>query len=189
LTRDGALLAYSGFEAKDAKIIAAMASSIFAAHQRVRQTPGTVLPQNIVGSGDLNMILLDAEVSLTMIFYYFIHQFIQEGKMAIAAVATQLVCMVSKTNVQLGMLKAKVNFLNTIYFLLGLILFRWMLLHHTLKNHYFKYPKAITNINIRTLDDLLCFSYLFFFVAVNDTPSGQEHFGFFFVYYFIEKKD
>jgi hypothetical protein len=29
--------------------------------------------------------------------------------MAIAAVATQLVCMVSKTNVQLGMLKAKVN--------------------------------------------------------------------------------
>lgn len=29
--------------------------------------------------------------------------------MAIAAVATQLVCMVSKTNVQLGMLKAKVS--------------------------------------------------------------------------------
>jgi hypothetical protein len=29
--------------------------------------------------------------------------------MAIAAVATQLVCMVSKTNVQLGMLKAKVK--------------------------------------------------------------------------------
>ncbi len=33
--------------------------------------------------------------------------------MAIAAVATQLVCMVSKTTVQLGMLKAKVkNFLS-----------------------------------------------------------------------------
>lgn len=62
LTRDGALLAYSGFESKDAKIIAAMASSIFAAHQRVRQTPGPTLAQNIVGSGDLNMILLDAEV-------------------------------------------------------------------------------------------------------------------------------
>jgi predicted regulator of Ras-like GTPase activity (Roadblock/LC7/MglB family) len=69
LTRDGALLAYSGFEAKDAKIIAAMASSIFAAHQRVRQTPGTVLPQNIVGSGDLNMILLDAEVSFNTFTY------------------------------------------------------------------------------------------------------------------------
>jgi hypothetical protein len=32
--------------------------------------------------------------------------------MAIAAVATQLICMVSKTNVQLGMLKAKVNIFN-----------------------------------------------------------------------------
>ena len=92
LTKDGALLAYSGFDAKDAKIIAAMASSIFAAHQRVRQTSTSTLPQNYVGSGDLNMILLDAE----------------EGKMAISAVATQLICMVSKTNVQLGMLKAKV---------------------------------------------------------------------------------
>ena len=40
-----------------------MASSIFAAHQRVRQPPTTALPQNHVGSGDLNMILLDAEVS------------------------------------------------------------------------------------------------------------------------------
>ena len=68
LTRDGALLAYSGFESKDAKIIAAMASSIFAAHQRPRAagTPAANLSsptQNIVGSGDLNMILLDAEVS------------------------------------------------------------------------------------------------------------------------------
>lgn len=36
------------------------------------------------------------------------HLRFQEGKMAIAAVATQLVCMVSKNNVQLGMLKAKV---------------------------------------------------------------------------------
>jgi len=41
-----------------------MASSIFAAHQRVRQTPASTLPQNLVGSGDLNMILLDAEVYL-----------------------------------------------------------------------------------------------------------------------------
>ncbi|CAF1197343.1 unnamed protein product [Rotaria sordida] len=97
LTRDGALLAYSGFEAKDAKIIAAMASSIFAAHQRVRQTPASTLPQNMVGSGDLNMILLDAE----------------EGKMAIASVATQLVCMVAKTSVQLGMLKAKMDALSS----------------------------------------------------------------------------
>ncbi len=38
--------------------------------------------------------------------------------MAIAAVATQLVCMVSKTNVQLGMLKAKVKFfLNNLFFI------------------------------------------------------------------------
>jgi hypothetical protein len=41
-----------------------MASSIFAAHQRVRQPPASTLSQNYVGSGDLNMILLDAEVSL-----------------------------------------------------------------------------------------------------------------------------
>jgi len=40
--------------------------------------------------------------------------------MAIAAVATQLVCMVSKTNVQLGMLKAKVKFS---YFLFYFFLF------------------------------------------------------------------
>lgn len=65
LTRDGALLAYSGFEAKDAKIIAAMASSIFAAHQRARHTPGSNVPKNVIGSGDLNMILLDAEVKKT----------------------------------------------------------------------------------------------------------------------------
>ncbi len=73
MTRDGALLAYSGFEAKDAKIIAAMASSIFAAHQRVRQTPASTLPQNLVGSGDLNMILLDAEVylfNISFILFY-----------------------------------------------------------------------------------------------------------------------
>jgi hypothetical protein len=68
LTRDGALLAYSGFESKDAKIIAAIASSIFAAHQRHRQRSTSINnvpipPQNIVGSGDLNMILVDAEVS------------------------------------------------------------------------------------------------------------------------------
>ncbi len=87
-----------------------MASSIFAAHQRVRQTPVLTLPQNIVGSGDLNMILLDAEVCINYLFIYSLNYFFQEGKMAIAAVATQLVCMVSKTNVQLGMLKAKVNF-------------------------------------------------------------------------------
>ncbi len=111
MTRDGALLAYSGFEAKDAKIIAAMASSIFAAHQSVRQTPASTLPQNYVGSGDLNMILLDAEVNLlNFLRIHVFNRFIQEGKMAIAAVATQLVCMVSKTNVQLGMLKAKVSF-------------------------------------------------------------------------------
>jgi hypothetical protein len=35
--------------------------------------------------------------------------------MAIAAVATQLVCMVSKTNVQLGMLKAKVKILLSLF--------------------------------------------------------------------------
>lgn len=39
-----------------------MASSIFAAHQRTRTTSASTLPQNLVGSGDLNMILLDAEV-------------------------------------------------------------------------------------------------------------------------------
>ncbi len=71
MTRDGALLAYSGFEAKDAKIIAAMASSIFAAHQRVRQTPASTLPQNLVGSGDLNMILLDAEVRFLILYISF----------------------------------------------------------------------------------------------------------------------
>ncbi len=75
MTRDGALLAYSGFEAKDAKIIAAMASSIFAAHQRVRQTPVLTLPQNIVGSGDLNMILLDAEVCINYLFIYSLNYF------------------------------------------------------------------------------------------------------------------
>lgn len=103
LTRDGALLASAGSESKDAKIIAAMASSIFAAHQRTRSSSGTSnnlvnpTPNNLAGSGDLNMILLDAE----------------NGKMAIAAVATQLVCMVSKSTVQLGMLKAKMDALSS----------------------------------------------------------------------------
>jgi hypothetical protein len=35
--------------------------------------------------------------------------------MAIAAVATQLVCMVSKNNVQLGMLKAKVSVISYLF--------------------------------------------------------------------------
>jgi predicted regulator of Ras-like GTPase activity (Roadblock/LC7/MglB family) len=56
LTRNGALLAYSGFDGKDAKIIAAMASGIFAAHQSVRSS------SSVIGSGELNIVLLDAEV-------------------------------------------------------------------------------------------------------------------------------
>jgi hypothetical protein len=76
LTRDGALLAYSGFDPKDAKIIAAMASSIFAAHQRTRPKRTSVNnlltpPQNLVGSGDLDMILLDAEVNLIILLRLF----------------------------------------------------------------------------------------------------------------------
>ncbi|CAF0820492.1 unnamed protein product [Didymodactylos carnosus] len=95
LTRDGALLAYSGFDGgKDAKIIAAMASSMWGAHQRSR-TPSTI--RNGVGSGDLNMILLDSE----------------EGKLVISAVANQLLCMVSKPNVELGILKAKMDALTS----------------------------------------------------------------------------
>ena len=48
-----------------------MASSIFAAHQRTRTTGASnpnlsTPPQNIVGSGDLNMILLDANVSASV---------------------------------------------------------------------------------------------------------------------------
>jgi hypothetical protein len=95
--------------------------------------------------------------------------------MAIAAVATQLVCMVSKTNVQLGMLKAKVKFSYFLFCFYLLIYFRWMHFHHIFKNHYVKYPKAITNLNIRIV----------LFIAVNDTSSGQESI---FFLYFIKTK-
>jgi hypothetical protein len=148
LTRDGALLAYSGFEAKDAKIIAAMASSIFAAHQRVRQTPTAILPQNYVGSGDLNMILLDAEVSL---IHYLCHSSVHLGRKngdCCCSYPTGLYGIKNQCSIRNVKSESKKFSSEKIHFFSSSIYFRWMHLHHIFKNRYVKYPKAITNHNL-----------------------------------------
>lgn len=87
---------------------------------------------------------------LNFVFVLLFFSSIQNGKMAIAAVATQLVCMVSKSTVQLGMLKAKVKNQkhskeNSLTFVFLSNVFRWTHFHHICKNHFVKCLRVTTD--------------------------------------------
>ncbi|XP_048758629.1 ragulator complex protein LAMTOR2-like [Ostrea edulis] len=85
LNNEGALLAYSGYGDKDAAVTAAIASNVWTSYQK----SGVVA----FSENKLEFIMLECE----------------EGKVAITKVANLLLCICSKENVGLGMLKAKME--------------------------------------------------------------------------------
>jgi predicted regulator of Ras-like GTPase activity (Roadblock/LC7/MglB family) len=81
LKKDGALLAYAGFDSKDARVTAAIASNIWASFERNVQSP----------DDPLGLVCMECE----------------EGNVIIARVANFLLCTYAKECVGLGMLRAK----------------------------------------------------------------------------------
>lgn len=83
INQEGSLLSYAGSGNKDAKVTAAIASSIWAAYEK----NGKMAFHN----DELKMIFMDCE----------------EGKVVITRVANLILCLYAQQSVGLGMLKAK----------------------------------------------------------------------------------
>lgn len=83
INQEGSLLSFAGSCDKDAKVTAAIASSIWAAYEK----NGKMAFHN----DDLKMIFMDCE----------------DGKVAITRVANLILCLYAQPTVGLGMLKAK----------------------------------------------------------------------------------
>jgi len=81
LNNEGALLAFAGYDNKDARVTSAIASNIWSAYEKVARAC----------SDQLRMIILECDV----------------GNVAIARVANFLLCTYSKETVGLGMLRTK----------------------------------------------------------------------------------
>jgi len=85
LSREGALLAYSGYGDGDARVTAAITSNIWTSYERIGKTS--------LGDDKLGIILLDCA----------------DGRVAIKAVANLLLCLYAKEETPLGLLQAKAN--------------------------------------------------------------------------------